>query len=91
VLREYADGYDKMFKTREGSAQFLGFLRNCSKAYWDLGNGLGKVNHAAYCWRLLTGRSQLAKLPWPLMQQTMQLLAEVLAPEKKPANSAAWA
>jgi hypothetical protein len=91
VLREYADGYDKMFKTREGSAQFLGFLRNSSKAYWDLGNGLGKVNHAAYCWRLLTGRSQLAKLPWPLMQQTMQLLAEVLAPEKKPANSAAWA
>jgi hypothetical protein len=90
VLREYADGYDKMFKTKEGSAQFLGFLRNCSKAYWDLGNGLGKVSHAAYCWRLMTGRSQLAKLPWPLMQQTLQLLVEVLAPEKKPANVAAW-
>jgi hypothetical protein len=91
VLREYADGYDKMFKTKEGSAQFLGFLRNCSKAYWDLGNGLGKVNHAAYCWRLMIGRSRLAKLPWPLMQQTLQLLAEVLAPEKKSANVAAWA
>jgi hypothetical protein len=48
--------------------QFLGFLRNCSKAYWDLGSGLGKVNQAVYCRHLLTGRSDLANLPWPSKQ-----------------------
>jgi hypothetical protein len=89
VLREFTDGYDKMFKHNDGSAQFQGFLRNCSKAYWNLGNGLGMVNHAVYCGHLLTGRSDLAKLPWPLMHQTMQLLAEILAPEKKPTAVAA--
>jgi hypothetical protein len=89
VLREYTDGYDKMFKHNDGSVQFLGFLRNCSKAYWDLGSGLGKVNHAVYCRHLLIGRSDLANLPWPSMHQTMQLLAEILAPEKKPTAVAA--
>jgi hypothetical protein len=83
VPREYTDGYDKMFKHNDGSVQFLGFLRNCSKACWDLGNGLGKVNHAVYCWHLLSGRSDLAKLPWPLMHQTMQLLAEILARKRR--------
>ena len=31
VLREYTDGYDKMFKHNDGSLQFPGFLRNCSR------------------------------------------------------------
>jgi hypothetical protein len=62
VLREYTDGYDKMFKHNDGSVQFLGFLRNCSKAYWDLGN-LGKVNRAV---RSCPGRSGIRRCSsWP--------------------------
>jgi hypothetical protein len=90
ILRDYTDGYDKMFKHKASSTQFLGFLRNCSKAYWDLGSGLGKANHAVYCWHVLTGRHQSGKLPWPRMHQTMRLLSEILQPEKKSVTSVAW-
>ena len=91
ILREYTDGYDQMFKHKASSAQFLGFLRNSNKAYWDLGSGLGKTNHAAYCWMVLTGRYRESKLPWPVMHQTMHLLTEILQPEKKTQTSVAWA
>ena len=91
ILREYTDGYDKMFNKKASSSEFLGFLRNCSKAYWNLGSGLGKTSHAVYCWQLLTSRYQNSKLPWPVMHQTMRLLSEILQPEKKAASSVAWA
>lgn len=91
ILREYTSGYDKMFKEKASSSEFLGFLRNCGKAYWSLGSGLGKTSHAIYCWQVLTSRYQSAKLPWPVMQQTLGLLAEILQPEKKAASSVAWA
>ncbi len=91
ILREYTDGYDKMFKHKASSTEFLGFLRNSGKAYWSLGSGLGKSSHAVYCWQVVTGRYQSGKLPWPVMHQTMRLLAEILQPEKKPAASVAWA
>ncbi|HXY99510.1 MAG TPA: hypothetical protein VEI03_05890 [Stellaceae bacterium] len=91
ILREYTDAYDKMFKHKASSSEFLGFLRNCGKAYWSLGSGLGKGSHAVYCWQVLTGRYQSGKLPWPVMHQTMRLLAEILQPEKKAATSVAWA
>jgi hypothetical protein len=91
ILRDYTEGYDKMFKQKASSAEFLAFLRNCSKAYWSLGSGLGKTSHAAYCWGILTGRYQNGKLPWPVMHQAMRMLAEVLQPEKKAAPTVAWA
>jgi hypothetical protein len=91
ILREYTDGYENMFKHKTNSTQFLGFLRTCSKAYWDLGSGLGKANHAAYCWHVLTGRFNGQKLPWPTMHHVMRLLSEILQPEKKAASSVAWA
>jgi hypothetical protein len=91
ILREYTDAYDNMFKHKVSSTQFLDFLRNCRKAYWDLGSGIGKVNDGAYCWGVLTKRFNGQKLPWPLMHQTMRLLSEILQPEKKAASSVAWA
>ena len=91
VLREYTDGYDKMFKHKVSSTEFLNFLRNSAKAYWTLGSGLGKTSHAAYCWQMLTARYAAGKLPWPVMHQTTRLLAEILQPEKKSATSVAWA
>jgi hypothetical protein len=91
ILREYTDAYDKMFKHKASSTEFLGFLRNCGKAYWNLGSGLGKGSHAVYCWQVLAGRYPSGKLPWPVMHQTMRLLAEILQPEKKAATSVAWA
>lgn len=91
ILRSYQDGYDKMFKEKGSSAQFLGFLRECGKAYWDLGNGLGKANHAAYCWHLLTARLPNRRLSWPALFQAVRLFGEILQAEKKNDTSVAWA
>lgn len=92
ILREYQDGYEKMFKLKTSSSEFLGFLRSSGKAYWDLGNGLGKAGHAAYCWEVTTSRYGGRKLPWAQLQETARFLVDILQPEKKVgASSIAWA
>lgn len=90
ILREHNDGYDQMFQPASDSTRFLGLLRTSAKSYWALGSGLGKVSQAVYCWKGLTGRYPSAKLPWPLMHETMGILAEILAPEKQAVKSVAW-
>jgi len=91
ILRKYQEGYDKMFQAGGGSADFLGFLRNCSKAYWDLGNCLGKANHAVYVWDLMTARLPNRKPSWANLPPLLRLFEEILQPEKKAAPAAAWA
>ena len=91
ILREYMNSYDQMFKYKTHSGQFLEFLRSCRHAYWNLGSGLGKVGHAAYCWQILTSRFPSRKLPVKLVDQTVRTLGEILRAESKTAKSVAWA
>jgi len=90
VLKEYQSSYDKMFKFRTGSADFLKFLQNSSKAYWTLGNSLGKVGHATYCWDAMTKRYPDRKLGWDQLNELVTLLVKILAADKKVASSGAW-
>lgn len=90
IVRSYQSGYDKMFKEKSGSGDFLAFLKNSDKIYWDIGNSLGKVNHATYCWEAMTSRYEARKMPWPARQEVIALLAKVMEPEKKSATSVSW-
>lgn len=90
IVRDYQASYDKMFKDKIGSTDFLTFLKNSDKIYWEIGNSLGKVNHATYCWDVMTSRFAERKLPWANRQEVMRLLSKVLEPEKKAATSVAW-
>lgn len=90
ILREYQDAYDKMFKLKVSSSEFLAFLRDCTKAYWDLGNSLGKVGHAVYCWNVTSARFAGRKLPMVAVQEIIRLLAEIFQPEKKAVASGSW-
>jgi len=90
IVRDYQASYDKMFKDKIGSADFLTFLKNSDKIYWEIGNCLGRVNHATYCWDVMSSRFAERKLPWPNRQEVMRLLAKVLEPAKKAATSVAW-
>lgn len=90
ILRSYNEGYDKMFKEKQGSSQFLDFLRNSARHYWDLGNGMGRISHVTYCWHVYTGRFKDRKLPWPEMNQTIKLFTEIMTPDKKAATAMAW-
>jgi hypothetical protein len=90
VLNEYQSSYDKMFKFKTGSADFLKFLQNSSKAYWTLGNSLGKVGHAIYCWDSMSKRHPNRKMPWEPLLELITLLSKILAADKKAATAVSW-
>ncbi len=90
IVRSYQSSYDKMFKDKTSSTEFLTFLKNSDKTYWQVGNCLGKVNHATYCWEVMTSRYDDRKLPWGPRQEVIGLLAKIMEPEKKAATSMAW-
>lgn len=56
LLGDYEDGYDKMFVRKTETAPFLAFLRNCRTAFWEIGDALGKIDHAVACWERMTNR-----------------------------------
>ncbi|MGE4350889.1 MAG: hypothetical protein AB7E52_01720 [Bdellovibrionales bacterium] len=90
IVRAYQQSYDKMFKEKVGSADFLAFLKNSEKTYWEIGSSLGKVTHATYCWEVMTSRFKDHKVSWPARQEIARLLGKVLEPEKKSTTSMAW-
>jgi hypothetical protein len=90
VLADYQNSYDKMFRYRKGSADFLAFLQNSSKAYWILGNSLGKTGHAAYCWDVMTKRFPGRKLPWEQLREFITLMSKIFAVEKKTTTASSW-
>lgn len=90
IVRSYQSSYDKMFKDKITSVDFLNFLKNSDKIYWEIGNSLGRVNHAIYCWDAMSSRFEGRKVPWASRQEIARLLAKVLEPEKKAATSVAW-
>jgi len=90
IVRAYQDSYDKMFKYKTSTNEFLSFLRNSNKIYWDIGNSIGKAYHGIYCWDVMSSRFKGRKLPWAQTQEIVKLLAVVFQPEKKTATSMAW-
>jgi len=78
IVKAYQSSYDKMFKDRTGSSDFLAFLQNSDKTYWEIGSSLGKINHAIYCWDVMSSRYDGRKVPWACCQDIAHLLAKVL-------------
>lgn len=90
ILREYQDSYDKLFKQKGSAAGFLTFLKNSKKAYWELGNSLGKTGHASYCWNVITKRFPERKLSWDALKEILPLLNKIFGAGKKPVTSVVW-
>jgi hypothetical protein len=90
ILREYQVSYDKMFKQKVGSTEFVAFLKNSNRKYWELGNSLGKCGHASYCWNVMSKRFADRKVPWESLREIIRLLAKIFTPDKKAMASAAW-
>jgi hypothetical protein len=89
ILKEYQDCYDKMFKTKTSSTEFVNFLKKSGKLYWELGNSLGKIGHGTYCWDVMSKRFPERKLPWEQLKETIKLLAKIF-PVEKANNNVAW-
>ncbi|MCL2474177.1 MAG: hypothetical protein FWF23_04685 [Alphaproteobacteria bacterium] len=82
ILKEYQSAYDKMFKYKQGSADFLKFIQNSDAAYVTLGNKLGKIGHAVYCWETTTSRYPERKMPWEPLLAFLALIAKILIPDR---------
>lgn len=90
ILRDYQDSYDKMFKLKVSSTEFVTFLRKSAKLYWELGNSLGKVGHASYCWEVMSKRLSEGKLSWDALKEIVDLLFKIFSADRKSATSVAW-
>ncbi len=91
ILREYQESYDKMFKLKVSSIEFVTFLKKSSTMYWELGNSLGKIGHASYCWEVMANRLRDDnKTAWEPLKEIVQLLAKIFAVEKKALTSVKW-
>lgn len=90
IVKAYQSSYDKMFKEKVGSTDFLNFLKGSEKIYWDIGNSLGKITHATYCWGVMTSRYPEQKVPWAGRQDIARLLSQVFESNKKTSTSMSW-
>jgi hypothetical protein len=90
IIRKYDDAYDKMFKHKTSSAEFLAFLKNSNGTYWDLGNSIGKTNQGIYCWKTMSSRFADGKVAWAQLLEMMRILAKVFEPDKKMTAAVAW-
>lgn len=90
ILRDYQIAYDKMFKEKSSSSEFVTFLKNSSRLYYELGYSLGKTGQASYCWDVSSKRYPGRKLPWEQLRETIQMLAKVFKPEKGPTSAVSW-
>ncbi len=90
IIKNYVNSYDKLFRKKEGSADFLAFLKNSNKLYWQIGNALGKTGHASYCWDVISKRFPNRKLPWEQMRDIIQLLVKIFKNDKKAATAVSW-
>jgi len=90
IVHSYESAYDKMFKEKTSSGEFLAFLKKSDQIYWDIGNSLGKVDHSIYCWDVMTARYAGRKMSWPAKQELIRLLAQIMGPEKKQATAMSW-
>jgi hypothetical protein len=79
ILADYEDGYDKMFIKKTETGPFLAFLRNARATFWEIGDALGKVDQAVYCWDRITARYPLRRVhPVEMLESTFSVLAEIL-------------
>ena len=69
---------------------FVGFLKSSSKLYWELGNSLGKIGQASYCWNMMTKRFPERRLPWEPMKEVLLLLGKIFKPERKMTSAVKW-
>jgi hypothetical protein len=79
ILADYEDGYNKMFVKKTETAPFLAFLRNCRATFWEIGDGLGKIDQAVVCWDRITGRYPHRRVhPREALEGVFSILEEIL-------------
>ena len=79
ILGDYEDGYDKMFIRRTDPGPFLAFLKNCRASFWEIGDALGKIDHAVASWDRITRRYPLRHVhPAEALEATLGALEKIL-------------
>lgn len=90
TLRSYEDSYAKMFQENSDPGPFLAFVAHASETFWALGDALGKLDHALYCWDTVTARYAKRSLPLPALESALAMLEEILGSGKPAAAGVVW-
>ena len=79
ILADYEDGYDKMFVRKTETGPFLTFLRGARATFWEIGDALGKIDQAIFCWDRITQRYPGRRVhPMEALESAFSVLAEIL-------------
>jgi len=90
ILKDYQTSYDKMFRYKTSTSEFVSFLKTANKLYYDLGYSLGKMGQATYGWDLISKRHPDRRLPWDQLRQMIPMLAQIFKQQQKPATGVSW-
>jgi len=90
TLATYESSYTKMFKDKGDAGPFLSFIGNASETFWLLGDALGKLDHALFCWDNVTARYSRRSLPLDGLESALRMLEEILGTGKAEPVGMVW-
>jgi hypothetical protein len=90
TLTAYENSYATMFREKGDPGPFLSFIANASETFWLLGDALGKIDHAVFCWDSVTSRYSRRMLPLDGLENALRMLEEILGTGKSDPVGMVW-
>jgi hypothetical protein len=90
TLTAYENSYATMFREKGDPGPFLAFIGNASETFWLLGDALGKIDHAVFCWDSVTARYSGRSLPLEGLENALRMLEEILGTGKADPVGMVW-
>jgi hypothetical protein len=90
TLSSYETTFDQMFGDKGDPGPFLAFIGNASDTFWLLGDALGKIDHAVFCWDNMTARFSRRSLPLEALESTLRMLEEILGTGRAEPVGVVW-
>jgi hypothetical protein len=90
TLASYQVTFDQMFTAKGDPGPFLAFIGNASDTYWLLGDAIGKIDHAVFCWDNMTSRFSGRSLPLEALEATLRMLEEILGTDRAVPAEMVW-
>jgi hypothetical protein len=90
TLSSYEVTFEEMFRDKGDPGPFLAFIGSASDTFWLLGDALGKIDHALFCWDNMTSRFSRRSLPLEALESTLRMLEEILGSGRAAPAEVVW-
>jgi hypothetical protein len=79
ILDDYHNAYNTLFFDRKSPAPFLEFMKGARRKFYELGDGISRVDHAIEIWRGLRQSKVFVRLKYDQLQTLMELTHRLLS------------